>query len=331
MKRFTSAVCLAAIVLQSLPAFADPSTADKALAQSLFDDAKKLMAEEKYAEACPKLAESQKLDPGGGTLLNLAVCHQKEGKTATAWAEFNEALGQAKKDGRPEREAFAREHIAEIEPKLSKLTVSITPATATVAGLVVKLDGAPLGKAAWGASLPVDPGKHTLEASAPTKKTWTGDVEVGPEADKKSIEIPALADAPAPPPVTTTTTPGADTGTGSNKKMIGYVVGGAGIVVLGVGAVFGINAFSKWGERNDNCPNGQCNAKAASLGDDARTSANIANVTVGVGLVAIGVGTFLVLTAPSEKATASKAATIAKGVQVSPLPGGGFVGLSASF
>lgn len=331
-----SALLVLAQLATALPVLAQ-SPSDKALAQSLFDEGKKLMGEEKYAEACPKLAESQKLDPGGGTLLNLAVCHQKEGKTATAWAEFEEALSQAKKEGRPEREAFAREHIAELEPKLSRLTVTVTPAAASVPGLQLKLDGGALGKAAWGASLPVDPGKHTLEASAPGKKSWTGDVEVGADADKKALEVPALEDAPAEPAKTTTaTTTSTTTDTGSsNQKTIGYIVGGAGVVALGVGAVFGIRAFSKWSEREDNCPNDVCNAKAKEAGDSATTSANIANVGVGVGLVAIGVGAFLILTSPSspEKAAAKNPLSIAKNVQVTPgaLPGGGFLGLSGAF
>lgn len=326
------AALILAQLATALPAIAQ-SPSDKALAQSMFDDAKKLMAEEKYAEACPKFAESQKLDPGGGTLLNLAICHQKEGKLATAWAEFNDAVGQARKEGRPEREAFARERIAEIEPKLSKLTVSVVPATANVAGLQLKLDGAALGKATWGAALPVDSGKHTLEATATGKKPWTGEIVIA-EADKKAIEVPVLEDAPAEPPKTmiSTTT---DVAPSSNQKTIGYIVGGAGVVALGVGAVFGIRAFSKWGERNDNCPNDVCNAKAKQAADSASTSANIANVGVGVGLVAIGVGAFLILTSPSSSETksAQKPTSIAKSVRVIPgaLPGGGFIGLSGAF
>lgn len=59
-----------------------------AAARALFDDGKRLMLEKRWDEACPKLAESQRLDPGGGTILALALCYEGTGKTATAWATF---------------------------------------------------------------------------------------------------------------------------------------------------------------------------------------------------------------------------------------------------
>ena len=85
-----------------------PSQADRALARSLFDEARILMDAKRNAEACPKLAESDRLDPGGGTLLNLGVCHENEGKLARAWVELNEALSRAVRDGRKGREDLAR-------------------------------------------------------------------------------------------------------------------------------------------------------------------------------------------------------------------------------
>ena len=68
------------------------------------------MGEGKFDEACPKLAESQRLDPGGGTILNLAVCHQGQGRFASAWSEFREAIDLARTDGRRNREQLALEH-----------------------------------------------------------------------------------------------------------------------------------------------------------------------------------------------------------------------------
>src|SRR4051794_28643756 len=83
---------------------ANAPASDRNRAQVWFDQARGIMAQGKYAVACGKLAESQRLDPGGGTLLNLAICHEKEGKLATAWEECHEARSMALRDRRSERE-----------------------------------------------------------------------------------------------------------------------------------------------------------------------------------------------------------------------------------
>lgn len=70
-----------------------------------------LLQEEKAREACPKFAESQKLDPGTGTLLNLANCYEVAGQLASAWASYVEAENSAKRDHRPDRFEFAQMRI----------------------------------------------------------------------------------------------------------------------------------------------------------------------------------------------------------------------------
>src|SRR4029077_5041037 len=172
---------------------ADASPANQAAAQALFDQGRRLVDEGNYPEACPKFEASQRLDPGTGTLLNLATCNEHCGKSATAWTEFNEALSLAIRDGRRDRMSFAREHIANIEPQLPRLTVSVrAPGTE---GLSVTIDGAPLGRAAWDVKAPVDPGGHTIEATAPGKLPFRATVKLAP-TESRAVEVPALDDNP---------------------------------------------------------------------------------------------------------------------------------------
>jgi hypothetical protein len=167
------------------------------LAQALFDEARRLMDKKRYGEACPKLAESQRLDPGGGTLLNLAICHEKEGKLATAKNDYDEALAVAVKDGRKDRQLIARERLAAVEKSVPRLSV-VVPLSSDTEDLEVKLDGLVLHRAAWGVATPVDPGAHVLEAIAPSRTPWTTTIVVE-AAQKKSVDVPALALVPPLP------------------------------------------------------------------------------------------------------------------------------------
>src|SRR5580704_11253708 len=107
----------ALIVTSSLlarPALAQD--ADKATAQALFDTARRDMDAGRFAAACPEFASSYKLDPGPGTLLNLAVCYEKNGQTASAWATFLDAATEAGRAGETPRVQMAREHAQALEP-----------------------------------------------------------------------------------------------------------------------------------------------------------------------------------------------------------------------
>src|SRR5882757_7685464 len=114
--RVAAASVAALIVICGQSGTARAQSADKATAEVLFNQGRALLAEGKLAEACPKLAESLRLDTGIGTMLYLAECYERSGKTASAWAEFREAQATASKEG------DAREHIAKdradlLEPK----------------------------------------------------------------------------------------------------------------------------------------------------------------------------------------------------------------------
>jgi len=293
--------------------YAESST-NAAGAEALYEEARGLMKQGDFQRACPKFKQSYDLDPGGGTLLNLAECYEKQGKFASAWSTFKEALVVAQRDGRSERVEYAKKHLAVVEPKLSKIVIEV-PSEANEPGLTVTLDGAPLGAAAWGVGMPVDPGTHQVTASAPNKAPFEQRLDI--ESGSTTLKIPKLAAAPseaAARPVDTDTEkkPVSDEPKpGNGKRTAGFVIGGAGIVALGVGGYFGLRAFSKWGDRNDQCVGG-CTPAAKAAGDDAKTAATISNIGIGLGVVAIGVGTYLVL---SSKSSSEPSASHGRGAQ----------------
>jgi len=345
--RWATATALAVVFASA--ASAQAQSANRSLAETLFQDARKLMAEKKYAEACPRFAESQRLDPATGTLLNLAACHAEEGKLASAWVEFNDALDAARRDGRADREKFARDHLNEIQPRISHVTL-VVPDAARAPGLVVKLDGTEIGTAAWGLSAPVDPGAHEVVASAPGRRSWNNRFTVGAVADNRVVQVPLLgADAPppavapvvapapvTPPPVVAEAAPAsrspvvtaqapaeAAPGARSSLRTASYIVGGAGVAALGVGTVFGLRAFSKWSDRNTHCPDGTCDEVAVSDSSAASTAATVADVAFGVGLAAVATGAILWFYSRPDDATAgSNAAPVALAPSIGTAGGG---------
>lgn len=312
--------CLA---LGSRPAAAAPTAADRALAQSLFEDGRRLMAAEDYASACPKLAESQALDPSGGTLLNLAVCHEKQGRLATAWSDFKEALSVARRDNRSDRFEVAQEHLAALESQVPWLTIRVVRPQPQQQ---VLLDGAPVRAAAWGTPIALDPGPHELEASAAGHTTWRRPLELA-AAEQKVVVIPELAldtglaavgaegaQTPAPAEV--------ERGNG-----LGWVVLGTGVVALGVGSYFGVAALSTQNDVEKECPTSKtCTSPGLDLNRDAQTAAWASNIGFGVGIVGVVLGSYLLLSAPSSPKSGS-ARAVPSPLHLSASPHGGELGL----
>jgi tetratricopeptide (TPR) repeat protein len=308
--------------------WADAEGKNPAAAQALYDDAQAAVAAGKFDEACPKFKESYDLDPGGGTLLNLADCYEKQGKTALAWTTFKEALVVARRDGRNERVDFATKHIAQLDQRLSRLTIAVAERPP---GLEVTIDGTRLGEAAYGVAMPVDPGEHHVKAVAPGKQPFEKSIDVPKSAGEKlQIEIPALADATSDSAATASASeqsaPTTTASAGSSTRTLGFVAGGIGLASLAVGGFFGLQAYSRWDERNEACKGG-CTDAAKADGDDARQAATVSTIGFGVGAAALGVGLVLILTSGSSEEKPSSAARIGR-MQVGVLAEPGRAGLT---
>lgn len=264
--RIVSSFLLATLVTMPL-AFGSPASADEparnpTLAQSLFDQARALMNEGRYDEACPLLAESQRLDPGGGTLTNLAVCLEGAGKLASAHTKFHEALSLAIADRRDDRKKLAEERIAAIGPRLSKLTVTV-PAEARVPGIKVWLDGNELTQVAWGVATAIDGGEHRIEATAPSHKAFTEIVRVSPEGHRVEVTVRApepmfetrspVVDVPPDvrPPLQRDRVGPPPQRTEKNLSVASFVVGGIGLGAIVVGGITGGVAIAQSSAASD--------------------------------------------------------------------------------
>ncbi len=139
----TLAVAVAAAVLPASVYSQDSQNA--AIAEALFREGQALLKAGKVHEACEKLSASLQIEPAVGTMLNLAVCHEQEGKLASAWAELAEAASRAAQAGQKDRESFARARIKTLEPRLLRAVLDVS---APAKGQELRLDGRGLPRAA---------------------------------------------------------------------------------------------------------------------------------------------------------------------------------------
>ena len=282
-------------------ALAQRTAASAAAAEKLFQEGRALMAAGQYKGACPKLAESQRLDPAVGTSLNLAECYEAIDKIASAWVTYREAETMARRAGQEARFTHAASRAEALERNLSYMTIAVASYPKYPEGLTITRDGETIGEAAWGSAVPVDGGKHIVEASAPGRRTWRREVQIAPRGARVNVEIPELDRAPADARAV--------------QRTVGFIVGGVGIASLAAGGVFGWLTI-----RANNAGLDKCSADANKTGnpgdfdprtgicftgskawkdandkkDEARTFANVANVLLPVGVVGLGVGAILV-------------------------------------
>jgi hypothetical protein len=281
---------------------------DAARAELLFNEGRALMGAKQFSAACAKFAASEALDPGGGTVLNLGICREREGRTATAFETLTEALALARADGRSDRIATAEKHLDELNPKLSHLTVQLAPGPAQ--NLTVELDDAPVQPAQIGQPIALDPGVHRLHAAQPGHEDWSSEIDLGPIADTQTITVPSLRPlepvavppvvpvvpaAVLPPPPRTNPTPRPEQAESRPINRIGIGLVSLGAVALTGGTYFGVRALVLRA-RSDRYYDGQYCSQSSCPDDwtQAKTSAVLSDIGLGVGVVALAVGGYLI-------------------------------------
>lgn len=317
-----------------------------ALAEQLFSDGLAAMKAERWAAACDAFTGSWQADPSAGTEINLGVCNEKQKKYATALAWYDAAYRRSMDANPPrtDKAKIAKTEYDRVLPMVHRLKVTL--ASPVDGAMIARNGGEKLAASSFVSNepKPLDPGKYTFELSAKGKKPVTKEVSIPESPGTTTLEFPAMEDAPVDK-----TAPGAEPGAGgggntivvndgSGQRTVGIIVGGAGILaLLAAGGVqlLALNEDAKRVDLQADFDRAKADGKSAtelteidgarkSREDAASNNQLIAIITGAGGVVLVGVGVVLFLTAPKSTTASGKP-------RVLPTVGPGYAGASFGF
>lgn len=321
-----------------LMASASTATAGSSEADRLFEEGRVAVKAGDYATGLARFEASQKLDPAPGTLLNIAECEEKLGKLVVAWTHFQQIIQQL--PPKDERVPVAKQRVDGLSARIPRLRVTLAPGAPPSSKILqddVELPGSLLG-----VEQPLDPGRHVVVVSAEGRPRRQYRVDLA-EGEHKSIPVepgdaepaaPAVVAAPPPKPVqpspTSTVSEPQDKPRPSDTRSgvpLGYIVGGAGIVSLGVGAVTGAMALGKKVTISAHCDDTKaCDGEGIDAVSSAKTLSTVSTVAFAVGAIGVGTGLYIVLTQREDSRSSGET-----GLWFTALPAGGSVSYGRAF
>src|SRR5580693_7765454 len=195
---FIAAQVIVSFLVLEQGARADGTDGTDGRALQLFEAGRAEMRDGHFAEACAKFAESETLDPGVGTMLNLAYCYEKAGKKARAWSEYESAAVAAHRAGKSDWESAARARAALLAGKVGWVVVNLEKLGGAI-DIEIRIDGEPLAISAADRPTPTDLGHHEVSVRATGKQSWSTTFEVD-EQHVPTVEVPPLEPMPVSTP-----------------------------------------------------------------------------------------------------------------------------------
>ena len=313
------------------PVLAMADTRDPAAAEALFEAGRQAATRGDWATACPKFAESERLDPAPGTLLNLADCEEHLGHLASAWEAWHEALSSLPPGD--DRVGPVRKRAAALDARIPRLTVRL--ATGAPPGASVHRDALELAAASLGVPLPVDPGAHVVRVDAPGHEPASTSVTLA-EGESRVLDVsagaavapepptaPPAPAAPAPPPPAAEASPPAPAH--PVLRTTGFVLGIAGLASLAAGGVTGALALAQKSTVQAHCPEPRgCDQTGMDAAQSGHTYATVSDVTFIAGGALLAAGVALVLLNPAQESRTT-------GLLLAPSPNGASIGWLGSF
>jgi len=269
-------------------------------ADALYTRGVQLREAGKLDEACASFRESEALERSLGALLNIAECDVRTGRFASARRNFLEAAAAARSSNDAVRADYAAKRAADLEARLPRVRLKI-PSEVTVSSLTI--DGIAIGDAERHTVMPIDPGRHYLEAKAAGDLVSNAFVDIPGEPGVTDVEL-AFVKVKRPEPAQNR---------GRTQRVIGIVGTSVGAVAIGASVVLGLVARKEYKDAvAAKCDASGCPRSAEHDFDAAHTKTTLGTIFF-IGGAALGVGgVVLYLTAPSAPRTTVSAS--ARGV-----------------
>jgi hypothetical protein len=325
-----SAIFIGGLFSNLASAQEESSAAETAAARALGVEGLKLAQAGKCEEAIIKLDRAEKLHHSPIILGRLGECHVTLGRLV----EGTEMLRKMLREPLPPNpspaitKAYERAQATLDSAKSRIASVNISVNAPPDAAITLTVDGKSVAAVMIGSDMPLDPGEHTLEVSAPGFIKSATRVMLGP-GDKESVNLKLESDpnaAPAaaaasdksPPDKPTTpeaqdeqrssasSSPMSDTPVSSGpNRTAAYISLGVGAVGIGLGAVFGLSAMKAKSDLENDCGGTTCPASEEDRLSDAKRSGTLSTIAFGVGAAGLTFGTILFFTAGSTSSSAS--------------------------
>jgi hypothetical protein len=247
-----SAFVGATLLAPALGLAAEPTPSEISVARRLFDEGKAAEDTGRWRQAADKFRQAASIKDTPGIRFHLARCEEEQGAFVEALVEYDRARELI--DGgvkAPDVERLLAEARDRVRARVALVTLRLPQG---VENASVSLDGKAVSGSVLGVPLPVNPGKHRLQATAPGRAAYDQSIQLG-SGEVRDVTIPlaiTLAPATAPSPASESARPASrargldDTGI-STRTIV--MVGEASLFVaaLGTGIVFSVARSSAQG------------------------------------------------------------------------------------
>jgi PEGA domain len=302
-RRWVSSLSLACALFGSQAHLFAQDAAELKKARAQFQQATELEQAKNWTAALQAFREVGQVRMTPQVRFHIAVCEEGLGRLVAALGGYELALGDAEKIG-PDFKAEVEENVTKLRVRIPKLVIE-RGAGANAAA--IELDGVAVGDSSVGVEVPLDPGPHAVTAKAPNHRPFEANVSLTEEETTRlEVKLEEL------PPELLRTGGGAAAPEKPPSKVVPFVIGGVGVAsLIGSGVLFGLRQ-STVKELEDACGTGgkHCPQSKQSRYDDLKFYHYGAEVTLGVGIAAVGTAGALLFFQRKKKEPATDTAAV---------------------